>query len=388
VSLPARIRLTDDLLWLLGLWVAEGSSHEGRGNAFLTWSADRELLERASSVISGRLGLHVVAAPGSSARSHSIFVHSKLLLRLLDYLGFVGNRKRIPGWILGLPLARLKWFLEGYREGDGVHSGKHLADGKRHVFVTVSDELKDDLVVALARFGLVPSVGRYETTFRAKTGDRRYPFWALTLANVRPWSPLAWDEGVEQRLNARATGDVVWATVTSVEEVPPTSLVYDFSVPELESFWAGGVLAHNTYGPRMRPHDGRAVPTFVRQALENKPLTVFGDGSQTRSFCYVDDLVRGLVLLAMSNEHLPVNLGNPNEMTLLELAQAVQRVTGATSEIVFEALPVDDPQVRQPDIARAKQVLGWEPEISLDEGLRRLLESLGRQPATGGVGVS
>jgi dTDP-glucose 4,6-dehydratase len=148
------------------------------------------------------------------------------------------------------------------------------------------------------------------------------------------------------------------------------------------------VRIFNTFGPRMRPHDGRAVPTFVRQALENKPLTVFGDGSQTRSFCYVDDLVRGLVLLAMSNEHLPVNLGNPNEMTLLELAQAVQRVTGATSEIVFEALPVDDPQVRQPDIARAKQVLGWEPEISLDEGLRRLLESLGRQPATGGVGVS
>jgi dTDP-glucose 4,6-dehydratase len=148
------------------------------------------------------------------------------------------------------------------------------------------------------------------------------------------------------------------------------------------------VRIFNTYGPRMRPHDGRAVPTFVRQALEDKPLTVFGDGSQTRSFCYVDDLVRGLVLLATSGEHLPVNLGNPNEMTLLELAQAVLRVTGATSEIVFEALPVDDPQVRQPDITRAKQVLGWEPEIPLDEGLRRLLESLGRQPAAGGVGVS
>jgi dTDP-glucose 4,6-dehydratase len=148
------------------------------------------------------------------------------------------------------------------------------------------------------------------------------------------------------------------------------------------------VRIFNTFGPRMRPHDGRAVPTFVRQALENKPLTVFGDGSQTRSFCYVDDLVRGLVLLANSDEHLPVNLGNPNEMTLLELAQAVLRATGAKSEIVFEALPVDDPQVRQPDITRAKQVLGWEPEVSLDEGLRRLLESLGREPAAGGVGVS
>ncbi len=136
----------------------------------------------------------------------------------------------------------------------------------------------------------------------------------------------------------------------------------------------------NTYGPRMRPNDGRAVPTFVRQALEGKPLTVFGDGSQTRSFCYVDDLIRGLVLLAESSEHLPVNLGNPGEFTLNELAEAVLRVTGSKSEIVYEALPVDDPQVRQPDITRARQLLGWEPEIELDEGLRRMLPSFGREP--------
>jgi dTDP-glucose 4,6-dehydratase len=136
----------------------------------------------------------------------------------------------------------------------------------------------------------------------------------------------------------------------------------------------------NTYGPRMRPSDGRAVPTFVRQALEGKPLTVFGDGTQTRSFCYVDDLIRGLVLLAESGEHLPVNLGNPGEFTLNELAEAVIRVTGSKSEIVFEALPVDDPQVRQPDITRARQLLGWEPEIQLEEGLRRMLPSSGREP--------
>ena len=138
------------------------------------------------------------------------------------------------------------------------------------------------------------------------------------------------------------------------------------------------VRIFNTYGPRMRPHDGRAIPTFIRQALEEKPLTVFGDGSQTRSFCYVDDLVRGLILLAESGEHLPVNIGNPTEMTLLELAEAVVRATGSSSPIVFEALPVDDPQVRQPDITRARQLLGWEPEIELDEGLRRTLASLGR----------
>ena len=114
----------------------------------------------------------------------------------------------------------------------------------------------------------------------------------------------------------------------------------------------------------------------MRQALAGNPITVFGDGSQTRSFCYVDDLVRGLVLLAESGEHLPVNIGNPDEYTLLELAQAVIEATGSTSEIVFEELPMDDPQVRQPDITRARQLLGWEPTIGLGEGLRRTLESL------------
>src|SRR6187401_2425787 len=140
------------------------------------------------------------------------------------------------------------------------------------------------------------------------------------------------------------------------------------------------VRIFNTYGPRMRSHDGRAIPTFARQALENEPITVFGDGSQTRSFCYVDDLIRGLHLLADSGEHLPVNIGNPDEFSILELAQTVIRLTSSKSEIVFEALPIDDPQVRQPDITRARQVLGWEPEIKLEEGLRRMLPTLGREP--------
>jgi dTDP-glucose 4,6-dehydratase len=142
------------------------------------------------------------------------------------------------------------------------------------------------------------------------------------------------------------------------------------------------VRIFNTYGPRMRPNDGRAVPTFVRQALASQPLTVFGDGSQTRSFCYVDDLMSGLYLLASSGEHLPVNLGNPSEFTILDLAETVVRLTGSSSEIVYEALPEDDPQQRQPDITRARQVLGWQPEIELEEGLRRTLglSSHGREP--------
>src|SRR5213080_2107548 len=140
------------------------------------------------------------------------------------------------------------------------------------------------------------------------------------------------------------------------------------------------VRIFNTYGPRMRPNDGRAVSTFVRQALAEEPLTVFGDGQQTRSFCYVDDLIRGIVLLAESGELLPVNIGNPDERTLLDLAEIVKRITGSSSEIVFEALRIDDPMQRKPDITRAQQILGWEPEVSLEEGLSRLLREQGREP--------
>ena len=134
------------------------------------------------------------------------------------------------------------------------------------------------------------------------------------------------------------------------------------------------VRIFNTYGPRMRPNDGRAVPTFLRQALLGEPVTVFGDGSQTRSFCFVDDLVRGLIALAESGEHLPVNIGNPDEFTLGELAGKVIEVTGSDSEIRYEPLPTDDPQVRRPDITRAKEILGWQPETGLDDGLKKTIE--------------
>jgi dTDP-glucose 4,6-dehydratase len=139
----------------------------------------------------------------------------------------------------------------------------------------------------------------------------------------------------------------------------------------------------NTYGPRMRPHDGRAIPTFLRQALQDRPITVFGDGSQTRSFCYVDDLIRGMIALSESGYHKPVNVGNPNEFTLLQLAESVIEVTGSKSQIVYEALPTDDPQVRQPDISLAQEVLGWSPEIQLTEGLKRTIERSGKEGLIG-----
>jgi len=143
------------------------------------------------------------------------------------------------------------------------------------------------------------------------------------------------------------------------------------------------VRIFNTYGPRMRPHDGRAIPTFLRQALQDRSITVFGDGSQTRSFCYVSDLIRGIIALAESGYHDPVNIGNPNEFTLLQLAEEVLRVTGSNSEIVFEALPTDDPQVRQPDITLARKVLDWEPKVELREGLELTISESGRSNLVG-----
>jgi dTDP-glucose 4,6-dehydratase len=137
----------------------------------------------------------------------------------------------------------------------------------------------------------------------------------------------------------------------------------------------------NTYGPRMQHDDGRIVPNFIVQALRNEPLTVYGDGSQTRSFCYVEDLVEGLIRLSGSKDHMPVNLGNPQEMSVLEFARLIREMTGSRSEIVFRPLPEDDPRQRRPDISRARAVLGWAPRTPLEEGLRRTIEAFRRQLA-------
>ncbi|HSM13698.1 MAG TPA: UDP-glucuronic acid decarboxylase family protein [Thermoanaerobaculia bacterium] len=150
------------------------------------------------------------------------------------------------------------------------------------------------------------------------------------------------------------------------------------------------VRIFNTYGPRMRPRDGRVVPAFIQQALLGEPMTVFGDGSQTRSFCFVDDLIEGIYRLLRSDESEPTNIGNPHEMTILEFAERIRALTGSSAPIEFRELPVDDPKTRQPDIAKARAVLGWEPRVPLDEGLGRTIDYFRElltpaAPATGGA---
>jgi len=139
------------------------------------------------------------------------------------------------------------------------------------------------------------------------------------------------------------------------------------------------VRIFNTYGPRMRLNDGRALPNFIYQALTGEPITVYGDGSQTRSFCYVSDLMEGIYRLMQSDEHLPTNIGNPQEITILEFARRVKALTGSRSEIVSKPLPQDDPKQRCPDITKAKKLLGWEPKVPLEEGLRLTLDYFKKQ---------
>ncbi len=134
------------------------------------------------------------------------------------------------------------------------------------------------------------------------------------------------------------------------------------------------VRIFNTYGPRMRPKDGRAIPAFVPQALKNEPITIFGDGSQTRSFCFVDDLIRGIYSLLMSEQHAPINIGNPNEMTIKTLAETIVKLIGSKSKISYNPLPEDDPKIRQPNIEKAKSILGWEPQITLEKGLSQTID--------------
>jgi hypothetical protein len=337
----------------------------------------------------------------SKGRAPALYVHSKLLCSIFEEIfALKGKAKtaRIPSWIFQLPLSQLKYFLEGYREGDGTHT--RYFERRELAFNTVSEGLATDLTYLLLRFGIVASVGQYETTFKQRYGPRRFPFWRITVCEVSNFDILSWDSGVEQTLNAQRLGDLVWVPIRRIEPIPPTPYVYDFSVPGHENFLAGlAVFAHNTFGPRMRPRDGRVVSNFIVQALKGEPLTVYGEGAQTRSFCYVSDLVAGIVALLLAPQdraggaradrseilyqhapgdgdsvHDPVNIGNPHELTVKEIAERVIKLTGSSSRIEHRPLPVDDPKVRRPDIRRAKALLGWEPQVSLDEGLRKTID--------------
>lgn len=239
---------------------------------------------------------------------------------------------------------------------------------------------------------LIPDLGRFDAVIHAASpaspGDyMRYPIETLDVGSAGTRNMLEEARRSEARFLLLSTSECYGDPLEHPQEetywgnvnpVGPRSC-YDESKRFAEALTMAFHRVHglrtaiarifNTYGPRMKLNDGRVVPAFLDQALRGEPITIFGDGTQTRSFCYVSDLVDGLVRLLMSDERYPVNLGNPEEMTMLEFAERIKRLTGSSSKIVFHPLPEDDPKRRRPDISKARAVLGWEPKVSLEEGL-------------------
>ncbi|PIR70830.1 MAG: hypothetical protein COU44_02915 [Candidatus Nealsonbacteria bacterium CG10_big_fil_rev_8_21_14_0_10_40_24] len=374
IYVPNEIKITNDILWLLGFFVAEGSFHwKDNKSYFLTFSSDIPFLKKAKKILEKNFGVKAIYQPPREQHPPSLFIHSKVLYLIFkEIFGLIGA-KRLPNWILQLPLRRLKYFLEGYKDGDGTHSGKMV--GEELAFNTSDSGLASDLNIILMRFGIVASLGKYKTTYKQRYGEKTFPFYRLTVCKLNDFNILNWDRGVKQTLNARRIGDLVWAQVKTIRKCLATTHVYDFSVPGFENFIAGnGVCCHNTYGPLMRPDDGRVVSNFIVQALKGEDLTVYGDGSQTRSFCYIDDMIEGIIKMMESEGRGPVNLGNPEEFTILELAKKVIELTGSKSSIIYKSLPENDPKQRKPDITLAKNKLHWQPKISLEEGLPKTIE--------------
>lgn len=366
------VKNLSDFLWFLGFYLAEGCLVHTEKDRQLVFSSNVKYLEKLIRVTRELFGCECeIRFDKEEKRAPSVNVRSKIIVDLVvNILGFgkeLSTKKDIPNWILQLPKEQLVHFLHGFWEGDGNHDAK--TTGSLLVFNSSSQKIIEKLVLILAKFGIVGSVSEFETTVR-KGDSKKYKSYRITVQGLDEYSILNL-ANAKQKLQAQITGDLAWAKVKAIEEFEIDEDVYDFSVPDGENFVGGTycVCCHNTYGPRMLENDGRVVSNFIAQALRNQPLTVYGDGSQTRSFCYVSDLVEGFIRLMNSDKIGPMNLGNPGEYTILELAQKIQNTINPGAEIIFKPLPEDDPKQRQPDITRAKTWLGWEPTVPLDQGL-------------------
>mgnify|MGYP006275657033 CR=1 FL=1 len=340
---------TDRFLWFLGFYLVNNS----KSNQQLVFQSNIQSLEKLIQISQDLFGLDL------EIKDEKVSIHSKIIVDLVVN-GFGFGEKDIPNWILQLPPEQLAPFLQGIWETKESHDSSLI-------FNSSSQTIIEKLVLILAKFGIMGSVSEVETN-----GVTSYHLTVEGLENDSI-SNLA---NAQQTLAAKTTGNLAWGIVKQIEEFEINDYVYDFSVPEYENFIGGtyGICCHNTYGPRMLENDGRVVSNFVAQALRNEPITVYGDGSQTRSFCYVSDLVDGLIRLMNGDYIGPVNLGNPGEYTILELAQVIQGMINPNAEIGFKPLPQDDPRKRQPDITKARTILGWEPRVPLQEGLELLIK--------------
>ena len=337
------------LLWFLGYYLA-GEQGE---SVILSTKYQEKLLQLTLDLFGAEIKLET--------SGEQVEICSKIIADLINAFGVRTTEKDIPNWILQLPKEQLVYFLQGFWEGDNY---KDTTTTDSHLqFHSDSQLIMEKLVLIMAKFGIVGSVSQEEKSSKI-TVEGLEDDDLLNLGKTR------------QKLEAPTTGNIAWAKVEGIAEFEIDDYVYDFSVPEYENFVGGTycLALHNTYGPRMLEHDGRVVSNFIAQALRGYPLTVYGEGKQTRSFCYVRDLVEGLMRLMNGDYIGPVNLGNPGEYTILQLAEMIQTMVNPQGELVFKPLPQDDPQQRQPDITKAKTLLGWEPTVNLKEGLQLTIE--------------
>jgi UDP-glucuronate decarboxylase len=368
---------TSSFLWFLGFYLAKGCLINSDSDKQLLFSSNVKYLEKLIEIAKELFGLDLeIRYDKAGKRSPSVHIRSKIIVDLVvNAFGFgdkLSMEKDIPDWILQLPKEQLVFFLQGFWEGDGNHDAK--TTDSMLIFNSSSQKIIEKLVLILAKFSILGSVSEFYTTVR-KGDSQKYKSYRLTVQGLNQYYLLDLANS-QQTLQAKTTGNLAWGLVKQIEEFEINDYVYDFSVPEYENFIGGtyGICCHNTYGPRMLENDGRVVSNFVAQSLRNEPITVYGDGSQTRSFCYVSDLVDGLIRLMNGDYIGPVNLGNPGEYTILELAQMIQSMINPHLEIAHKPLPQDDPRRRQPDITKAKNILGWEPRVPIQAGLELLIE--------------
>ncbi len=342
-----KLEDTHRFLWFLGLCLETNP----KSNQQLVFHSHTQFLEKLIQISKDLFGLDL------EIKNQEVCIRSKIIVDLV--VNTLGLRD-IPNWILQLPSEQLISFLQGVLKTEEN-------DHSKLILKSSSQTIIEKLVLILAKFRIIGSVCEVETN-----GVTSYQ---LTVEGLENHSILDF-ANAKQILSAKTTGNLAWGMVKQIEEFEINDDVYDFSVPEYENFIGGtyGLCCHNTYGPRMLENDGRVVSNFVAQVLRNEPITVYGDGSQTRSFCYVSDLVDGLIRLMNGDYIGPVNLGNPGEYTILELAQIIQEMINPKAEIGFKPLPQDDPRKRQPDITKARTILGWEPRVPLQEGLELLIK--------------
>lgn len=378
----------ESFLWFLGFYLAEGCLvHRAPGDYQLLFSSNVKYLEKLIEICRSLFGCDCkITWHQDSSKAPTVHLRSKIIVDLVvNAFSFGRNlspQKDIPTWILQLPKQQLVHFLQGFWEGDGNHDAK--TTGSQLIFNSSSSAIIEKLVLILAKFGLLGSVSEFYTTV-SRDNLKQYKSYRLTVQGLDNYDILKLASS-QQTLQAKTTHDLAWARVKEIHAFDIDDFVYDFSVPDVENFIGGtyGICCHNTYGPRMLENDGRVVSNFVAQAVRGNPLTVYGNGSQTRSFCYVSDLVEGLMRLMAGDFIGPVNLGNPDEYTILQLAETVREMVNPDLEIIYKPLPQDDPRRRQPDITRARTYLNWQPQVPLREGLAATIADFRERITEGG----